>query len=269
MTVCRKSRSCHLSGCKNAVCVEANRVYIANRNRNIAYGRPTSQFVDVAAVREHVRNLQAQGMGYARIADHAAVPASLIGRILGYERKPAARVKRESAERILRVKLDLSASRYVPAVGTVRRLRALAVCGWSHRRLSAELGWSSSVVTPIIGGKHEWVRAWVAQRVVEVYDRLWDQAPPSSSKAERAAATLSRKVAAGHGWVPPAAWDDDSIDDPAAVPDVGEPGRSLGRIDVSEVEWLRSFGTSDELIAAQMGLSVKSLRNVPRKQVAA
>lgn len=66
--------------------------------------------------------------------------------------------------------------------------------------------------------------------------------------------------------MPALAWDD--IDDPAAVPQVGEEPRANAGVDPAEVEWLRSFGTSDELIAVRLGVRLATLQGVMRKAAA-
>lgn len=135
------TRRCYVSNrCRRPECREANRVYMAARNRRIAYGHPTSEFVDATPVREHVRALQAAGMGYARVARAAGVSSSTLGRVLGYEGRPTMRIKAASAARVLAVELDIAPGGCVDATGTVRRLRGLAALGWSQRRLAGRAG---------------------------------------------------------------------------------------------------------------------------------
>jgi hypothetical protein len=67
-----------------------------------------------------------------------------------------------------------------------------------------------------LGGEH--VRAGTARAVCALYDELWDQPPPEGTHRDKIAASRARNRAAAHGWPPPLAWDDDTIDDPDVVP---------------------------------------------------
>lgn len=91
--------------------------------------------------------------------------------------------------------------------GTRRRVRALARMGWSFAALGERLGVSNDQVGKWAAG--DLVRRDTAARVSALYDRLWDQ-PGGSVRA--------RNLASAKGWPPPMAWDDASIDDPAASP---------------------------------------------------
>jgi transcriptional regulator with XRE-family HTH domain len=102
------------------------------------------------------------------------------------------------------------------AAGTRRRVEALTYGGWSLTRLAGRLGWSRQVLQHKMRSAH--VSSASAAKVRALYDELWDQAPPEGTKDEKRAATMARRYARDHGWVPPLAWDDDDLDDPAAVP---------------------------------------------------
>jgi hypothetical protein len=52
---------------------------------------------------------------------------------------------------------------------------------------------------------------------VRAYEALWDRRPPEDTEDERARAEAMRARANARGWALPMAWDDDEIDDPAAV----------------------------------------------------
>lgn len=74
--------------------------------------------------------------------------------------------------------------------------------------------------------------------------------------------------------MPPLAWDDDTIDDPAARPDLGAPSSTRGVIDPDEFEWVRAGGVSLELFARNHGVQPKSVetaleRRTSRLQAAA
>jgi hypothetical protein len=100
----------------------------------------------------------------------------------------------------------------VDATGTRRRLQALAAIGWPPRALAERLG----IQPDNILRRHR-VRVGTARLVAAVYDQLSMTPGPDT----RSAAAARRR-----GWAPPLAWDDDSIDDPAARPHADGEGRA-------------------------------------------
>lgn len=98
----------------------------------------------------------------------------------------------------------------IDATGTRRRLHALMRLGWPADLLAARFGVSGPAVRA--WARNERVRRSTAAKVADLYDRLcWTVGPSTKTRA--------RAVAAG--WPPPLAWDDDTIDDPAARPSTG------------------------------------------------
>lgn len=103
--------------------------------------------------------------------------------------------------------------RSVPAIGVLRRIRALHAIGWTGPQIAEAAGVSVHTMRSI--GYHESarIRASTARRIVAAYDDLcgtW----PEGLYAKRARLMASRR-----GWVPPIMWLD--IDDPAEQPDPG------------------------------------------------
>ncbi|MFD5220283.1 hypothetical protein ACFWMH_21865 [Streptomyces tendae] len=105
----------------------------------------------------------------------------------------------------------------VPAVGTVRRLQALAVAGWPTSRLSRETGLTPYRLMLLLKGITQVATREEARTVAAVYVRLGG-ASPGLCGVSHIAARAARERAGTAGWAPPAAWDDDTIDDPAAIP---------------------------------------------------
>jgi len=58
----------------------------------------------------------------------------------------------------------------------------------------------------------------LARAVRDLYEELWDVAPPSETPHQRASVTRTLTWAQRERWVVPAAWDDETIDDPSARP---------------------------------------------------
>lgn len=109
----------------------------------------------------------------------------------------------------------------VPIVGTRRRIEALACMGWSMRALSRALGWHQDRLQVLLSIPGGGVSPANRDRIAALYDELWDKRPPERTRSERISASRPRALAARNGWAPPLAWDDDTIEDPDATPDLG------------------------------------------------
>lgn len=209
--------------CRCRPCRDAHAATTASRSKRRAYG--WTPYVDAGPARAHVEALRTQGMGWRRIAIAAGVPTGAMSKLLyGVSRRglqPSRGILRETESRILAVQLDLGAAVVVDGVGTHRRLQALVARGWSQSKLAGMLGIRPTNIGPIIHGRRP-VQLVTARAVRELYDRLWDKPPPDVTRWDRGAALYACRQAKEHGWVPPLAWDDNAIDDPAASPEILE-----------------------------------------------
>lgn len=126
---------------------------------------------------------------------------------------------------------DWSSGGYMPSIGLTRRLRAMAVAGWSCTEIIAEAGMHrrDHRVYRIRAGEYPNVLTDTHRTLVAACDRLWRRTPPNAALAARTRAAAERA-----GWVPMLAWDDDSIDDPAAEPQ-GVPTGGFVKATVDEV----------------------------------
>lgn len=213
--------------CRCTECTAAASKDEDRRNRLIAYGRYDVGRVDAAPVREYTLSLMAYGIGMKRIAHIAGVSNSTLGKILyGSEAqgiKPRARVAKHVAEKVMKVKPELQhlgKTALVEASGTRRRIQALVVIGWSKARLARQLGMAPSNFNKTLNS--ETVHAETARKVQALYDQLWNQPQYGHDHRSRISANASRNRAKAKGWAPPLAWDDETIDDPNATPDMGQ-----------------------------------------------
>lgn len=103
----------------------------------------------------------------------------------------------------------------IPVLGTRRRLQALAALGWRYSDIADRMGVAKCRIGHLAVGVNPTVHRDTAAAVAAVYEQLSMTVGPSQ---------YNRTLAAGRGWAPPLAWDDDRIDDPA-----GRPRRSGGR----------------------------------------
>jgi hypothetical protein len=99
----------------------------------------------------------------------------------------------------------------VSAVGSMRRLQALYWMGHSSQVLSDETGLHHDTVRLIARGFWEKTTEARAQAVRRTYDKLAMRYGNSD---------YARRFAAKYNWHGPLAWDDDTIDDPNAMPQV-------------------------------------------------
>lgn len=252
-------------------CVAAGRNYTNLRHRLMAYGQ-WNPFTDAGPAREHVHFLDAAGISYRQVAIAAGISQSTVNRLL-FSDPPVKRIRVDSSVKILAVVASrdvVQGTVPVDATGTRRRLQALSAVGWSGAKLAAYLDVHPTGVTRIFTAER--VLARRARSVADVYDLLWDQAPPEELQQDKAAATRARREAAANGWPPPMAWDDDTIDDPTAEP-TGVGSASRGSLpEGDELLWLLELGETYEALAMRFStdvLSVRQARYRAQKKVAA
>ena len=163
-------------------------------------------YVEVGPTRERVAALLAAGATCRSIA--AATGLTPSG-VWGVQRPDQTRVQRRTADLIAAVSLrDCIAAHtgLVPAAGTIRRIRALMALGWRHDDLAAHSGIQTHIV---VSAPRRYVEARTHRAILATYDALWSTPGPSQR---------TRNRAAREGWPSPLAWDDETIDDPAATP---------------------------------------------------
>jgi hypothetical protein len=103
---------------------------------------------------------------------------------------------------------------YVPAIGITRRLQALCYIGWTSAMLEPLTGIGRDTLAKLRCGDRANVVPGKVAPIVRVYDALWDK--PVLTEGGRKAAGHARY----RGYLPPLAWDDETIDDPGAHPAV-------------------------------------------------
>lgn len=266
------------AGCRCTRCRAANAAAANRRRMAINAGR--HQFmVDAEPVRQHVLAIQHAGLSYQRIAQLAGVSREIVGRLLYGSPStgvpPTRRLPGRTAKALLAVRItQLPPHGWVPAIGTQRRLRALAAIGWSAAQLADQFGAGTTKhpLTQLMrAGADRRVTVATALRVREIYDELWN-VDPVTAGAIPGLARLVRDRSASKGWAPPMAWDDDTIDDPAAEPDRGdETARSLALFEDSEELLAEGFTLAQA--AERLGISKNTLQTArdraKRKTVAA
>ena len=200
----------YLKGCPK--CRRWNTWHSRAYRRRVENGERTT--VPIAEVRDHIAKLTAAGLKNKSIYTAAGLTRGSFDAVIY---KPERQwVTAKVAQKILAVPVpNLPAAEppryhYVDPVGSMRRIRALHRIGWTLRHIAAA-GQLSCRVENI--GSQQWVTTDTAAGVKRAYDRLSMTPGPSARTAARAAR---------EGWASPLAWDENTIDDPAAQPNLGD-----------------------------------------------
>lgn len=252
MNMCTKCGAPSPRGLRRGLCANC---YESTRAR-IGF---ESMFVDAQPVREHVESLIGAGLSRRRICQLAAVSRQSLSALLNgvpcAGLGPAQRIVGRNADRLLGVALPgasavhqiAEAGQLVRSVGTVRRLQALVAIGHTPIDLSDQAGLTAGYCRELLNGKRSQVTAATARRIDALFRHLQLTAganPDARARAEQL------------GWLPALAWDEDTIDDPAAEPDQGREERV--RLPEKYVE-LRELGYSDALIIERLNVTPRSL----------
>ncbi|WP_345485958.1 hypothetical protein, partial [Planotetraspora phitsanulokensis] len=177
---------------------------------------------------------------------------------------------------------DLDATAKVSTAGTIRRVQALAVAGYSRTYIADRLGiqarWFQTVLY------RDTMTARIARAVRDLYPELRGQQPPSSTKPERIVMERTMQRAAREEWEPFEAWDDDTIDDPRTKPwehirchldECGRSSVSSNRLCSYHERYFKERGTLDGIRPKRNGAAlieeatfiVKTDRLVTRNEV--
>lgn len=233
----------HFEGCRCEIC---RRVVTRHQKKwRLDRQRGIERMVDADHIRAHVQQLLDQGMSFRGIA----LTAGYTSRNALSDALSRKKVQRKTHDRIMGIKVEADARRfgYVDSTGACRRVQALAAIGWTTRAIAERMGVNDhATVVDLSSGRNRTIRRETAIKVKAVYKELWDKPGPSAVSAKRAAAK---------GWLPPAAWDDDQIDDPKHVAeDVRRRGRST--ITMQDIEEARAQGyATAEQVGWRLGYS--------------
>ena len=233
------------------------------RNLHLRYlrqtGRGMQRPTDRAA--DHVLLLRARGLNDRTIMHKAQVVPDVLYRIMRREGTIHVTVE----QRILNIPVpaqpaSVTASRaYIPALGTHRRLHALIAAGWHIAELARRLGKDRENLGPIVnqtgGGQ---VAMFLADQVKHLYAELENQRPEDHGVSP-AYAARARRMAAARGWLPPAYWDDDELENPDFVPATQATPRYI-ELAENGLELERQQGYTRQLAAERLGVSKDALQ---------
>lgn len=209
-----------MSAAKAGALNAASARWQARRRRLMAYGQ-WEPFVDAAPVREHLRAINASGMPISAVCERLGLPHTSSLQHLLYGRGeygPGQQVRRETAQLVLSYwpgLADFPDHARIDPTGTRRRVQALAVRGWPRHLMATEIGMSATYFKKAL--HKDRITAHVARLVADLYDAWWDQ-DPLEHGLSRIAVNRVRADAARDGFHGPLAWDEETIDDPKALP---------------------------------------------------
>lgn len=194
--------------CRCDKCVAAKRRYVKQRKYDAATGNPRK--VPAGPSREHLQMLLDAGVSHQQIAVATGkIVKEQIDHILDGRSR---RVYRDTEKVILAVTYEKAMEAtfaYVDATGVHRRLEALRWLGWSLPALAEHLDIGYSAVHLLTRRKR--VRTTSVKVVDDLYRKLSNTPGPDERERWRAYRA---------GFLPPAAWDDEDIDDPTVKPDL-------------------------------------------------
>lgn len=211
-----------IDGCRCYTCAWEHACYRAAREQSIRRGT-WQPYVDAEPARQHVLQLKLAEVGDRTIAALAGVDRQRV-RILTHGRPsrgtpPPAQIRPATAAALLSVELTLDVlpgNLLIDAAGSHRRVQALAVNGWPLARLGVRLGTTGGNLATRF--KAAEVTAAVARASRALFDELW-RADPREQGVDNQAYSRAINQARANGWAPVGAWDEDTLDDPAAFPD--------------------------------------------------
>ena len=264
VSTCYIQHKCRCADCKQASTERARR-----RSKLKAYGRFDRGLVDAAPVREHVKMLQASGMGWKRIAEISGVGKTAVSQLI-YGRKGSNKdprkgevlkqFGREKAEKLFSVQPELSNLRsgaLVDARGFRRRVEALMCMGWSMSKQASALNIERGNFGLMLTRDNITVKHHLA--MVDLFNRWWDKQPEHFDHHDLIAFKRTVNLAKKRRYVAPLGWDDIDLDDaPVDAANIGSRKEHY----VAEVEWLLNAGLAPVTVAEQLGSNLSTLERL-------
>jgi transcriptional regulator with XRE-family HTH domain len=256
------TQACYTAGCRRDECRIAHRDKQREERRLKAYGRWESPFTDAEPARKHLLMLSEHGIGLRRSAELAGISHATMTRLIYGEdgAPPAERIRFRTEAAIFAVQPSgelVADGVAVPGCGPARRVQALIADGWSQKYIEGRVGMYPGSLAGLLKNGTGTTLGF-ARKIAALYDELWNTAPSQETATDRRTALRSRRMAERQGWLPWRAWDDESIDDPTAEPDLSY--REAGRkrkpaVVAAEAREMLRHGAGRAVAAERLGIS--------------
>lgn len=237
--------------CRRPECREAHRK--ARARRELLAARGWRGKVPAAEIRPHIDNLLSKGWSVDAL--ERRIGARVVDGVMAG--RP---VLASSAAKILAVTGPPDDGR-VPSALTLLRVKSLNAAGWPAAEIRRVAGLRGSDAFK----STRWTYATTARKVLAAYLELQNRPGPSPRAAT---------IAARGGWPVPADWDDpgtlawgDAEPWQRPVPAPRRSGAPAAWDDLrwADVDHLRSFGYTDEMIAERFGIKAHALERAERR----
>lgn len=244
-----------LDRCRCLPCAFAYSEYDQWRRDRKAVNRPNLVPFDRAC--EHIERLRDSGWPMEVIAKRTGLSAWTIKRL---SLRQGALIQPATERRILAFAGESEDRAFlVDATGARRRIEALMAIGWSLLELSQRAGFSDHTLNLILKPGSR-CRIPTRETIKILYDEIWDQPPSDNLPYSLMVKSRMLNVARRRGYAPPLAWDDETIDDPNAYPNVD------GVSDDADRMGLYLAGLSDVRMAREEGISPESIAKWRRRR---
>lgn len=253
----RYQGSLNRPGCRCRTCI--NGWTRAGKRRHLArlQGRPAT--IPAEPVTKHLALLLSSDMTTGQIAAASGVNPSTIK---DHANGNFPTIRRTTAEKILAVRPGQQPSiGFVPALGSIRRCRALYAVGHNADDIAAaHPQLQLRTIDHVIRGDRRHVAAFVHQAIAEAYKALCQQ----SGNSARAKARASKE-----GWAGPDYWDHEDFDNPDFEPVTAIDFKrdQIAELRREEIEHLAWSGCDTEEIHQRLGgeVSIGTVRAIVRE----
>ncbi|MEX2439705.1 MAG: hypothetical protein WD739_07470 [Actinomycetota bacterium] len=169
------TRTCYVQRrCRRLECRAANRRYQASRVRAELYGRPTTELVPAAEVRQHLKNLSRVGVGQHAVARASGIARSAVRAIVTGRTR---RIHPDTERRILAVGTSARGGQaLVDATETWRLIDELLASGLRRWQIAKGIG-NTRHPYPALQVSRTRVYQRSATAVQNLHDQLWRERP--------------------------------------------------------------------------------------------
>jgi len=281
--LCETHRGNHYAGCTDCQRYSRNRARLRYWARK--EGIDEGQKVPARQARDRINWLRKQGMSVTQIAERLGLSREHVGVLSNGRARVTTRLV---TRRVLELKPEPYRTNWSrDSAGTIRRIQALSYMGYSYKAIAKMYGDVTGKQVSLQAVFH-WMREpavthAVADAMVIVYDKF-SMIPCEAPSANRVSRLAKKK-----GWVGPLAWDDETIDDPNAKPDLGnkqgyaladeaavclavagqlkDVGRPLNKAEKREAAWrLHRLGLSNKEIGRKLGMAHDAVWQIINRQ---